>query len=73
MNTVDTCWTLQEIIWYLNATALDSKDILNQHFSAMASKMVDMKYSMMKYCIELKSTYNYLIICDFEYNIMVLI
>ena len=42
----DTWSTLEEIICYLNSMSFDhKKDILSQHFSAVALKMVEMKCS----------------------------
>ena len=46
INTVDTLSKLEEIIRYLNSMAFDpKKNILSQQFSAMAPKMVGIKYS----------------------------
>ena len=46
INTVGTCFTLEEIIQDFNSIAFDhKKNILSQHFSARAPKMVGMKYS----------------------------
>ena len=46
INTIDTWWKLEEIIWYLNYMVFDhKKNILSQQILVMAPEMAGIKYS----------------------------